>query len=665
MKSKIILITFLILNYLYVYSQTCQKKENTTSRKHYDLVLDKYYHDYHNATTMLFKAIELEPMFVDAYFLLGVINYEKAIEYQKIRENPKAYFDKSVENLNKSIEICEEHADYLAYFYLAQINNYYKEFELAKKNYQYFLNKNNTNTQEVITAKDNLEYVNKYFAIINNPVKFEPVLLENVSSYHDDFMPLLSADEQTMYYTRRYYRNNNRKSKNFVEELTCSQRVVNDSLYNNYLEGKPLPSPFNEGQTQGAITMTIDNKTMFITICNIESTTFSSITNCDIYFTKKRNKTKRSKDEWQALKPVPNINTTYAFDGQPSITTNGKTIYFASNRRGGYGGYDIYKTEKTRGGTWSQPINLGESINTSGDEKTPFIHSDNKTIYFSSNGRIGVGGFDIYVSQKIDATWAEPMNIGYPINSEAHEVAYSVSTNGKQMFFSAYTNDETGWDIYSSELPEHAKPSKVLFLKGKITNSNGNPPANTTVELTNLTSMETTEWYIDDKSGKYAVSTSVEQDDEFMLTIQSEGNLFCNYYIDPFLKEFEPPTEIDIELDEIKTNTPIELKNVTFATNSAEINDKTKIVLGLLISFLKNNPEMKIEIHGHTDNIGSKKDNLTLSQNRIESVKSFLVENEINSKRVKTKAFGESQPKTTNSTEEGRSRNRRVEFIIK
>ncbi|MCQ2252833.1 MAG: OmpA family protein [Bacteroidales bacterium] len=349
------------------------------------------------------------------------------------------------------------------------------------------------------------------------------------------------------------------------------------------------------------------------------------------------------------------------------MDATGNVLYFASNRPGGYGGYDIYKIErKSADSLWSAPINLGPTINTEFDEKTPYMHIDGKTLYFSSNGHGGVGGFDIFVSRLQDNnTFSKPKNIGYPLNSENDEVAYIVSADGKRIYFSAkLLSGEGGWDIYCAELCPESSPNEVLLIKGVVTDENGQPVSGVDVDLTGLKSYETSHSTTDSKTGQYAVSTPVNKGEDYMLTLKKKGYFYNVQFIKPDSAEYVPPTVEDITIEKIKTGIPIQLENVNFAFNSSRLTEHSTAYLHQLAMFLNEYPKYSIELLGHTDAIGNEEENMQLSQRRCRTVYNYLVMAGIDPKRLSYKAFGKTSPMATNSTTQGRALNRRVEMVL-
>jgi outer membrane protein OmpA-like peptidoglycan-associated protein len=351
----------------------------------------------------------------------------------------------------------------------------------------------------------------------------------------------------------------------------------------------------------------------------------------------------------------------------PSITSDGKVLFFASAREGGYGGIDIYKSEKQKNGLWGEAQNLGPVINTASDDKTPFIHSDSQTLYFATNGRLGLGGFDVFYSQYNGlGQWSEPKNMGYPINTENDELGLMVSANGKRIFFSSKSFTKDGnWDIYSAELYQGARPKRVLFVKGKLTDEDGHEVTDAKVGIKGTKSKETTEGLVDSYSGKYAVAVPVKKDEDYLLTVKKDAHFFDSKLIDPDDDEYDPPTTVDFKIGKIEKGKPVRLQNVNFEYGSHKLSEISKSNINQLIEFMKENENIIIMLHGHTDNRGTPEFNLALSQLRVQAVRNYMRQQGIDSERISYRGFGEKKPLATNATKEGRKINRRVEFIVK
>ena len=591
------------------------------------------------------------PKYYPATLILGEYYLKKQLDAQLRFQTDRAleFSRLAQKNLSLSFEFCPTHDSSRACFYLGECYYLDRKFEQAESLFNNFLANDNSAPSCRVKAQKRLDMIHEYYDIISHPVKFNPRELKNICTADDEYLPMISPDGELFVFTRRHIKRNG----DFSEQLVLSRKIpTTDTVAELYTTGEPLPSPFNQGKLQGGACFTVDNRILYITICNHDD--------CDIYYSANEN------GVWQPLIKLPNTVNTELFDGQPTVDATGNTIYFSSNRAGGYGGYDLYKiVRKSTDSLWSAPINLGPKINTEFDEKTPFIHSDNKTLYFASNGHGGLGGFDIFVSRLDDMSrFSKPKNIGFPINTEGDEVAYVVSADGKRIYFSSnMLSGQGGWDIYCSDLPPEASPHQVLLIKGKITNEKGEPVPNVSIDLTGLKTFETAHDETK-KNGEYAVSTQVNDDEEYMLTIKKQGFFYNVQVIQPDSVEYVPPTFKDIRIDRIQTGVPVVLENVNFEFNSAKLSPSSEAVLRQLALFFTEYPQYKIELGGHTDAVGNNEFNMILSEKRCRTVYNYLVMVGIDPSRLTYRAFGKTTPMATNTTSEGRALNRRVEFIL-
>ena len=351
------------------------------------------------------------------------------------------------------------------------------------------------------------------------------------------------------------------------------------------------------------------------------------------------------------------------WESQPSFSSDGKTLYFVSNR---HNNYDIWVSMVNENGEWSVPEKLGANINTDNYEGSVFIHPDNQTLYFSSDGHVGMGGLDIYVSKK-DSTgkWGKPMNLGYPINTFKDENSILISADGElAMFASDREGGFGGLDLYGFELYEEVRPEKVTYIKGVVFDNETGKKLEARFELIDLATGNIAVTSFSNKgTGEFLVCLPANHD--YALNVSKEGYLF---YSENFNlsgeKPLTDPVLKDVPLKPLKSGEKVILKNIYFETDKYDLKKTSEIELQKLIELLNKNPGIKIEISGHTDNVGTTEYNLELSQNRAKAVYDYLSENGIDTDMLTYKGYGESQPVDTNDTEEGRANNRRTEFEV-
>src|SRR6185503_2378676 len=347
-----------------------------------------------------------------------------------------------------------------------------------------------------------------------------------------------------------------------------------------------------------------------------------------------------------------------------SISSDGRTLYFTSNRKGGYGGYDIWKSELTDKG-WGNPINLGPNINTAFDEQSAFIHPDDSTLYFCSNGWPGLGGMDLFVSRLgKDGQWGKPVNMGYPINTNGDENGLTLTAEGSHAFYSSNNlNGYGGFDIYTFELPENLRPRLVTYVKGTVSDAKTKAPLEAAVEIIDLQKNEPIyEDYSDPQEGTFLATLTTGKN--YGLNISKAGYLFYSQNFSLVGHEPKNPFIISVLLQPIEIGSKVILNNIFFDTNKFDLKPESLAELQKLVDFLTVNPGLKIEISGHTDNVGNDQLNQTLSENRAKAVYQYLVDNKIDPGRLQYKGYGKTQPIAANDTDEGRAKNRRTEFKI-
>ena len=379
---------------------------------------------------------------------------------------------------------------------------------------------------------------------------------------------------------------------------------------------------------------------------------------CDLYYS-----IKDKSGFW--MKPVrfPSpVNTRY-WESQPSFAPDSKTLYFTSNRPGGKGGMDIWKTKYLGNGAWAKPVNLGDSINTKGNEMSPFIHFDNKTLYFSSDYFPGMGGFDLFYSKKIsDTSWTSPKNLGYPINTTGDEYRLVVDATGERAYFSSQKDTITKQDIYYFDFPEKLRPTRTIYVRAKIFNNVDYQPLKADlVSIINLSTNDT--MYFGKKTDKFVACLPCGG--EYALNILKKGWMMesQNFKIDD-MNDTVKYYDIEVFLNPILVSEKINLKNTFFNTDSYNIDQKSYVELDKVVDFLNINSNVEIQIAGHTDNVGTYEYNMQLSEKRALAIKNYLIEKGINENRISYVGYGYTKPIANNQTEKGRKLNRRTEIII-
>lgn len=608
------------------YFKQSEKAKDNTSRKE-----------------LMNKAIAADAYYYEAHFELG-FRYYKAKNYALCKDH-----------LESVKEICPNYSPYtfyyLGYCYL-QEESWQKALDAFKK----FVEFDITDNDKYDEIKNMIPELQDWVDIVTKPVPFDPKPVKGVCSSEDEYLGSLSPDNRSFYYTRKKYVTNNNMNSGVGGGPTIREFfTVSSVTVDGYDGGKFMEKPFNDKYNNGSAAVTADNKHMYFVICENNDVNY-----CDIWYTD------FVKGQWTALKNMGQNINSLVWDSQPTVSYDGKTLVFSSMRSGGQGGSDLWMCSKKDDGTWGVPVNMGNVINTSANELTPFLHSDSQTLYFASKGHKGLGGYDLFYAKKDSAgNWMKPRNLGFPINTEADETSLFVSLDGKTAYMTSDRVNEYkgigGLDIYSWELYAQARPEEVLFVEGQVTTTN-DKPVKGEVEIKNLRTNEVKKVDIDSTDGTYVAI--VTNKDDYILSVKEEGLAFTSTVIEKDKTPVGTPTTQNLKTDPIKVGSTFKLNDINFATNSWELNEKSKFIIKEFSEFMKINPKVKIAIQGHTDNVGDDNKNLTLSDNRAKAVYEYLVSLGVAKERMTYKGFGETKPVSTNNSEFGRAKNRRTEFLI-
>ncbi|KAF0129601.1 MAG: OmpA/MotB domain-containing protein [Bacteroidetes bacterium] len=523
-------------------------------------------------------------------------------------------------------------------------------FSRSANYFSLYLNKlrpDNPQYERVVTL---LFQAKKADSLMSNPSAIELEKPGNgVNTAADEYVNAISLDQQQLLITR--------KSKKMDSQLNADQQerfFVSESKNEQWSEPVAFIIPGAKGN-QGALTFSADGKKMFFSGCNWEG----GIGSCDLYMSQNES------GIWSEPASLGRRVNSALWESQPSLSSDGQTLFFSSNRKGGYGGSDIYKSILLDDGQWSAPINLGSEINTDGNEMSPFIHPDGKTLYFSSDGQlIRLGKSDIFLSRMdIAERWTAPVNVGYPVNTIDSELNIVIGTNAGEAFVSSDRDgDENGFDIYHFVLNSHVKPQAITYLKAKVIDDKTGLALQASYRLTEL---NTGAVFFDDKTtvdGMFMLPLLLHQ--KYGLQVEKEGYLLFseNYTLDA--DSASRPYEVVVRMKRITAGQKTVLHNVFYETGLAVIKDESKQELDAVVDFLRLNKNVTIEISGHTDNTGNDSLNQHLSEKRAESVKSYLLDKGIEAGRIQTKGYGSSCPMMPNDTDEGRAANRRTEMEI-
>ena len=533
----------------------CLQEVPKKAIKKYEKLKKKYSRSNSEVIESIKELIEEYPAYVEPVYFLAehykrsTFDMEKPHVKEKLIEKTIAYYE-------QSISICPAYSGYLAYYNLGIFHHKYKQAGKASaESFQKYLEleKEHPKRYKKIATDLSDEYFTKY-RLLEHPVPYEPKVVKGVNGREDEYLPMLSPDNNYLYLTRKRtspidLRQPQKNGNDFNEYFIQSRRITVDSFSYGRIMGKPF-NQFDEALGgfrligQGGACLTPDNKEMYLTLTVQELVQGTSVQNTSLYFTKLVD------GEWQKIKSLGrNINdekNEKTWEGQPTISADGKMMIFATARTtstsfelGGevYNSMDLYVVHKMTNGLWGVPKSLGEVINTPGNEKTPFLHTDSKTLYFASNGHPGMGGYDIFYTQLMDdGTWSKPVNIGYPINTEADEHGLVVSLDGKYAFMTSGIsgNQEGGLDIIHFPLHPNARPEKVVFIKGTLESEDGKPVKNGKISIKDEATGEVHDALVDENTGEYVAVISVKDPDREQPPKDTE-------IIDLNMEEFEVP----------------------------------------------------------------------------------------------------------------------------
>jgi outer membrane protein OmpA-like peptidoglycan-associated protein len=489
---------------------------------------------------------------------------------------------------------------------------------------------------------------NSQFALtrIEHPLNFSPRPLKSpLNQFKQQYFPVLSADQTSLFFIKR----------DESEQIYVASKIDK--------EGWSVPVPIDSAITskynEGTCSVSADGRTMVFTSC-MRNDGYGS---CDLYVTYKTG------EHWSKPKNIGRPINSSAWDSQPALTADGKTLFYVSDRKGGVGQRDIWMSHLLAAGGWSNPKNLGPGINTKRDDISPFIHVNEQTLFFATDARTGFGGFDIYFSEKDSSgNWGKPQNFGYPINSHNDELAMFITADGSQGYYSHETKKgkELLSKLYVIDIPEEITlKHRSSYVSGKVYDSLTSKPLRANIQLFNMsTNRAMSQVFSDSVNGKYLMVLT--EGAEYALFIEAENYLFKSYHFDLAADSIGMAGIIaNIALSPIEEGEKTTLNSVLFELDSYALSEKSHIALLFVADYLKNHPDLHIEIAGHTDDIGTDAYNLTLSENRAAAVYDFLLANGVEPETITYQGYGSSQPVASNKNDNGRAKNRRIELVIK
>ncbi len=500
-------------------------------------------------------------------------------------------------------------------------------------------------------SKKSAEYRKKCYAFgvqykknhPNSNYQFLPKNLgDSINTELSEYLPTFSVDDSLLVFSRR--------SPDGGEYFYRSPMITPS----HFGKATMIPGDLNQETYKGALTVSADGEWM-IFAGNIHGKTYGDYDLYISYYTPKG---------WSEPENMgEGINSEF-WESSPTLSPDKRALYFSSNRPGGFGGKDLYVSYRDKKGRWGNPINLGQNINTPADEQAPFIHADNQTLYFTSNGLNGYGGTDLFViRQGIDGKWSMPENLGFPINTIENEGSLAIAPNGIDAYYASDRSDTRGGlDLYHFELREDVRPAKTVFVKGFVYDEKTKRGLPSNVELIDNNTGKPLMVVQTDETGFYFITLPTGRD--FTFTVNRMGYLFYSKIYDLKDKMADSIYHENIYLEPLTLNASLVLKNIQFDINEYKIKESSKVELDKVIQLLQQNPEIHISVCGHTDNVGNAADNLLLSSNRAKAVMEYFISKGIASNRLQFKGFGATKPIADNNSDLGRAINRRTEIQI-
>jgi len=617
--------------------------------------------NYRGGIDLLNKALEKDPNFWEAH-LLAAEYYEYLGDYQN-----------AIVHYEKTLSINPNHSPSgSTYFYLGNLQHAIGDYEKSIKNLDLFIRNRNANeelVQKAYVIRDNSEFA---MNALKNPKSFNPINIgPGINTADPEYFPTITVDGKTILFTRRI--DDSRSPFKEQEDFYVS----NLSESNIWGMSVPMPTNVNSYLNEGAPTISADGRSLIFVACSDQSgdnnygENRSGKGSCDLFYTKKLG------SRWTDPVNLPGSVNTFSWESQPSLSADGKTLYFIRrvSKKGEPSDSDIFMSTLMENGQWSTAVRLPKSVNTSYQEESVLIHPDGKTLYFASRGHQGMGGSDLFVSRMdVSGNWGPAENLGYPINTMYDENSLMVSADGEIAFFASDRKGGYGdLDIYYFEMPKEFQPTKTLYFEGIVYDINTRNPIPGKFQLIDLqTGKEVIVAEADKITGEFMVSLPVNR--EYALNVSYPNYNFFSKNFNMTNPEGQEAIHMDVPMVPISDVTPTILANVFFDLGKSTLRKESYIELNKLYDFLVTNPSLKIEIGGHTDTRGDDKENLKLSNDRAKAVYDYIVGKGIEAKRMTFKGYGETQTvisdaeiaklATEKEKEAAHQSNRRTEYKI-
>lgn len=626
------------------YTSTNKKaiKYYEEGKKNYETRRDEEAEKYLN------KALQEDPRFIEAHSAIAYLLMEKK------------RIDEAIPHFQKAVDINPKFFP-RNYFDLASAHLMKGNYEAAIKNFDIYLKFDRISPNIKEQAEKYLKNAKFGEEAIKHPQPFNPVNVgSGINTANYEYFPALTADGNTFLFTR-----NSRQGEG-VNAPQQEDFYISKKVNQTWQTANPIPSVNTQGN-EGAPSLSADGQIMFFASCMEVTGDYGTAErkgygSCDIFYSQKIN------GKWSKPSNAGPVINTRNWETQPSFSSDGKTLYFIRGvvTREGIKNPDIYYSTIGDDGKFSEPVRLSDNVNTPEGEESVYIHPDNQTLYFSSEGHPGMGGLDIFMSKReADGSWGKATNLGYPINTVNDENSLLVDANGKLAYFASEREGGFGGlDIYQFELPESLRPEKITYVKGLTYNANTKAPVEASFELIDLETQQSVTRAFSNNAGEFLVTLTSHHN--YLVNVSKPGFLFYsdNFSLKDKAADYNKPYLLQIPLQPIDTGI-IELKNIFFDVNKWDLRAESKAELQKIIAFVKSNPTLKIEFSGHTDNSGDKVFNKTLSTNRAKAIYDYVIEKgALPSGNLSYKGYADSKPKGPNDSPENKAKNRRTELKI-
>ncbi|WP_246010702.1 OmpA family protein [Hymenobacter perfusus] len=539
------------------------------------------------------------------------------------------------------------------YFTLGELAMTFGEYETAAESYKKYLKtaaKSQRNGPRAQRQLLNCEFARKAMAA---PTGIQPErLAEPLNTFRFQYFPALTADSRFLLFTGR-------PTAESGEDLFVSRQNKDGSM------GDPasISAAINTSYNEGAGSISGDGKTLVFASCDRPS----SVGNCDLYISR------RTGNVWSKPQNLGRNVNSPEWDSQPTLSADGRTLYFTSTRRGGKGQEDIYVTTLNADGNWAPARNLGAPVNTSGKDMAPFIHASGTTLYYVTDGLVGMGGLDVYRCEQLAADkWSSPQNLGYPLNTFENEASLFISSDNRRGFCSRSKTTVPGVkqerdrpvELFGFEVPKEVRARETsTYTQGRVFDAFTKKPIRADVQLYDLNTDELVQYVGSDaENGEYTVV--LNEGRQYAMYAAADKYLMRSLSFDYSDKRSFDPLTLDIYLEPVRSGRSIVLNNLFFDSKEFALKPKSRTELNRLVAFMKQYPDIQVEVSGHTDDVGSDDDNQVLSQNRAKSVYTYLLSQGVKAQRLRFKGYGETKPLNPNDSDEHRQQNRRIELRI-